>query len=418
MSAEQNNDPGSFRFLTAGFVKDLLAARAKTDPDFVTPEMHKRWGLDADFPGPFRAELFLDAARERLDEIYKWPTQNIGSLSPHNLDDANVKDAKLYVKRFVTSAVLQKALSAAENGQQIDWENGFRWDELDAIRDLLDLLPHPRQSEEKSDLAAAIECHVTLSQMAAIVNKSKKTLERMRDDGKLSAPAVKGGTGRADASLAPIGDIEADNQQGPGGAMSAIAEEEVAETREEYVFVNEGGVFRIEAFGESCSMPINLKGFRQIHRVLEAPGNVVSMIELVTLTTCDVKDDRSIQEAMDEQTRRECLDQLKVLRIDRSEAEADGDTVVVQECDEEISKIEKQLLKDFNPRGKAHNLNDQKDKLRSTIHGTLKTAHDKLKDANCPLLAEHFKISIQPESVSFVYCPGQESKPEWVTKKT
>jgi hypothetical protein len=30
MSAEQNNDPGRFRFLTAGFVKDLLAARVRT----------------------------------------------------------------------------------------------------------------------------------------------------------------------------------------------------------------------------------------------------------------------------------------------------------------------------------------------------------------------------------------------------
>jgi len=151
MSAEQNYDPGSFRLLTAGCIKDLLAARAKTDPDFVTPEMHKRWGLDANFPGHFRAELYLDAARERLDEIYKWPTQKIGSLSPHNLDDANVKDAKLYVKRFVTSAVLQKALSAAENGQPIDWENGFRWDELDAIRDLLDRLPHPSPAADANE---------------------------------------------------------------------------------------------------------------------------------------------------------------------------------------------------------------------------------------------------------------------------
>ncbi|MDG2012399.1 MAG: hypothetical protein P8J33_02770 [Pirellulaceae bacterium] len=191
MSAEQNNDPGSFRFLTAGFVKDLLAARAKTDPDFVTPEMHKRWGLDADFPGPFRAELFLDAARERLDEIYKWPTQNIGSLSPHNLDDANVKDAKLYVKRFVTSAVLQKALSAAENGQQIDWENGFRWDELDAIRDLLDLLPHPPGQLVKRELQEVWLAQAMLlvrdnpgwsdAEIARRVGKNKSTLSRSKE---------------------------------------------------------------------------------------------------------------------------------------------------------------------------------------------------------------------------------------------
>ena len=52
------------------------------------------------------------------------------------------------------------------------------------------------------------ECHVTLLQMAAIVNKSKRTLRRLRDDGKLPAPDVKGGKGRADewlwSSVRPI----------------------------------------------------------------------------------------------------------------------------------------------------------------------------------------------------------------------
>ena len=43
-----------------------------------------------------------------------------------------------------------------------------------------------------------IEVHVTLTQAAAIVNKSKRTLERLKNDGELPAPAVKGGKGRAD----------------------------------------------------------------------------------------------------------------------------------------------------------------------------------------------------------------------------
>ena len=42
-----------------------------------------------------------------------------------------------------------------------------------------------------------IECHVTLSQMAGIVSKSKKTLERLKQAGKLPTPTVKGGKGKA-----------------------------------------------------------------------------------------------------------------------------------------------------------------------------------------------------------------------------
>lgn len=43
-----------------------------------------------------------------------------------------------------------------------------------------------------------VECHVTLNQMAAIVSKSKRTLERLRQNGKLPNPSVKGGQGKAD----------------------------------------------------------------------------------------------------------------------------------------------------------------------------------------------------------------------------
>ena len=49
----------------------------------------------------------------------------------------------------------------------------------------------------ESDQRIATECHVTLRQMAAIVNKSKRTLERLYQNGKLPAPAVEGGKGKA-----------------------------------------------------------------------------------------------------------------------------------------------------------------------------------------------------------------------------
>jgi len=198
MSAEQNNDPGSFHFLAAGFVKDLLAARVRTDPDFVSPEMRKRWKLDADETKSYTTERLLRCSLERFGKICDWPIVWDTSCSDPPTDEEIVSDVYCHVKDFINREALDNAIAAEKNGQPIDWENGFHWDKLDKIRERLDLLPHPRQSEEKSDLAAAIECHVTLSQMAAMVNRTKKTLERLRDNGKLSAPAVKGGTGRAD----------------------------------------------------------------------------------------------------------------------------------------------------------------------------------------------------------------------------
>lgn len=63
------------------------------------------------------------------------------------------------------------------------------------------------RSEPGSDISIP-ETHVTLLQMAASVNKSKRTLEKLRDKGELPPPAVKGGKGRADewrwSSVKPI----------------------------------------------------------------------------------------------------------------------------------------------------------------------------------------------------------------------
>ena len=52
------------------------------------------------------------------------------------------------------------------------------------------------RTEEQTE-PATVEYHVTLWQMAAIVSKSKKTLERLRKNEILPAPDVKGGNGKA-----------------------------------------------------------------------------------------------------------------------------------------------------------------------------------------------------------------------------
>ena len=152
MSAEQNNDPGRFRFLTAGFVKDLLAARVRTDPDFVvSPEMRKRWKLDADETKSYTTERLLRCSLERFGKICDWPIVWDTSCSDPPTDEEIVSDVYCHVKDFINREALDNAISAVKNGQPIDWENGFRWDELDAIRDLLDRLPHPSPAADANE---------------------------------------------------------------------------------------------------------------------------------------------------------------------------------------------------------------------------------------------------------------------------
>jgi len=152
MSAEQNNDPGSFHFLAAGFVKDLLAARVRTDPDFVvSPEMRKRWELDADETKSYTTERLLRCSLERFSKICDWPIDWDTSCSDPPTDEEIVSDVYCHVKDFINREALDNAIAAEKNGQPIDWENGFHWDELDKIRERLDLLPHPPDQPAKSE---------------------------------------------------------------------------------------------------------------------------------------------------------------------------------------------------------------------------------------------------------------------------
>jgi hypothetical protein len=64
--------------------------------------------------------------------------------------------------------------------------------------DAIDILVRLRSNASPAEHSRVAERHVTLRQMAAIVNKSKRTAERLRDAGRLPTPAVKGGDGRAD----------------------------------------------------------------------------------------------------------------------------------------------------------------------------------------------------------------------------
>ena len=59
----------------------------------------------------------------------------------------------------------------------------------------------PDEESEPPKPTDVFECCVTLLQMASIVSKSKRTLERLRDNGELPTPTVKGGEGKADEWL-------------------------------------------------------------------------------------------------------------------------------------------------------------------------------------------------------------------------
>ena len=109
-----------------------------------------------------------------------------------------IRETALYLRRV--SALVRSKMKKADLGEiQRQIAEGFQAAQTrSAGRDCTDTVAQTTNHKSgESDQVNAVECHVTLRQMAAIVNKSKRTLERLYQNGKLPAPAVEGGKGKA-----------------------------------------------------------------------------------------------------------------------------------------------------------------------------------------------------------------------------
>jgi len=151
MSAEQKFDPGVYRYDAAAYVKYLLAARERAEPGFVTAEMHQKWHLKEDFPGVLNVYQLLTYAKKKISAIDVSYSEPGGSSGLGDVEEGSVGDLQVEISFLVDGEALDVAVSTAKNGQPIDWDNLVQWDKLDAIRDGLNLLPHPPDQPAKSE---------------------------------------------------------------------------------------------------------------------------------------------------------------------------------------------------------------------------------------------------------------------------
>ncbi len=134
-----------------------------------------------------------------------------------SLNDALFRQAIDEARRDGTASTLCSKLEFANDAfgkmlnaaREISWSGDsseFHTNKRSVKQAGIELIPWTKQTaignadhcDKGTKAPKAVKCYVTLIQMASIVNKSKRTLERLRNDGKLPKPAVKGGNGKAD----------------------------------------------------------------------------------------------------------------------------------------------------------------------------------------------------------------------------
>jgi hypothetical protein len=185
-----------------------------------------------------------------------------------------------------------------------------------------------------------------------------------------------------------------------------------------WLFMEDGDGYRISGFGESGHMS-KKKGFEYIHRLVQTPNTGVPMM---TLNGADedrriVADHRSCQPMIENEELAKLKCRLQDSRADRERAIKGNNTVEIGHCDDDIAKVSDLLKSLTGIGGRARDLNNPMDKLRSSIHAALQRAYEQLRNATPPMkkLADHLDTSISTESGEFIYRPTS-CNPSWTTK--
>lgn len=184
--------------------------------------------------------------------------------------------------------------------------------------------------------------------------------------------------------------IPENRDPGPGGAN---------------VFRSEAGQRIICYEGVTVTLP-EVKGFADLERLLENPGEEVHASELMGVVRSD-----DGTEVLDEKARRDYRERICELQADLDEAEEANDSGRTEQIREELDPLLEHLARASGLRGKSRKLNDPAERSRSAVTWRIRSGIKKIEAAH-PTLAKHLGNSVRT-GVFCSYVP--EKAASWLT---
>ena len=178
--------------------RDAEAVRILTAQAREADRRTQRWGGADTLAARYLARLRPRSGASPHDKLFRLAFDEARRDNTASVLCPMLEQAKASYERLISAA----RLVAQDDGERSDFDDAKI--ELGILAcELMNRTKEPGTpaNDDEAEADGTIECHVTLLQMAAMVNKNKRTLERLRNDGKLPAPAVKGGEGKADEWL-------------------------------------------------------------------------------------------------------------------------------------------------------------------------------------------------------------------------
>ncbi len=143
---QRNSDLARLRMLIAGMIKDLVAARAKDDPDWCEEENIDRiWFFSTERPVTRSAIYLLGEAERRLRQFHDGYSGPLSSVPCETQDIDSpieiVERLRDLISQFTNHDELSHTADQIRQNQKIKWESVAHWHMLPDLRSLLDELP-------------------------------------------------------------------------------------------------------------------------------------------------------------------------------------------------------------------------------------------------------------------------------------
>ncbi len=187
-------------------------------------------------------------------------------------------------------------------------------------------------------------------------------------------------------------------------------------TEAEFVFRPDGDGYYLTGFGEAGHVTAKgAKGLHDLYRLVQTPGVPVPMIELDAGPGVErlPGDAQSRQPIGDGRTFADIAAKRRQLMADIEAADSDLER---DELQTELGKLETEAKKMKGINGKARDLNNANNRLRSNIHGRIATACERMKECQLPRLADHFANTCSADGAFYIYAPGTHDM-GWDTAK-
>ncbi len=158
-----NGDPeflAKMRLAAAGFIKEIILARAKCEEGFLAEDIRESWHItESDVDSRVSAESRLNQAKatqKRYSQDFVGFLDSVPRRKTKE-EEEKLEELRENILRFSSKKRIAKAIKILQEGKKVDWEEVALWGLLPKIRAGLDKLPEkiaPTKSVKQTEQSA------------------------------------------------------------------------------------------------------------------------------------------------------------------------------------------------------------------------------------------------------------------------